>query len=141
MGIIEIVAAVLLILASIFIVGIVLMQDSKQGMSNVISGGSSDNYYQKNSGRTKEAKLARLTKTLAIVFFVVAIGVNVIAIYFNGNSASTDGTVATTTTTAAETAAPEETTAADAEATTAAETTAADVAAEATTAETTTTVA
>ena len=81
MTVIEIIFAILLILACVFIVLVVLMQESKQGMSNVISGGSSDNYFQKNSGRTKEAKLARATKIAAVILFVVAIAVNLITVY------------------------------------------------------------
>ncbi len=99
MGIIEIIAAIALILACIFIIAVVLMQDSKQGMSNVISGGSNDNYFQRNSGRTKEAKLNRLTKVAAIVLFVITLAVNVIAIYFGGSKTSGSGSSSTTTTT------------------------------------------
>lgn len=84
MSVIEIIAAFLLILACVFIVVIVLLQESKQGMSNVITGGGNDNYYQKNSGRTREAKLARATKTAAVAVFVIAILVNVISVYFSG---------------------------------------------------------
>ena len=73
MTVIEIIAAVLLIIACIFVIAVVLMQESKQGMSNVITGGSNDNYYQKNSGRTKEAQLAKLTKVFAIVFCITAL--------------------------------------------------------------------
>ncbi|MGN0595812.1 MAG: preprotein translocase subunit SecG, partial [Ruminiclostridium sp.] len=82
MGVIEIIAAILLILACVFIIVIVLMQDSKQGMSQTITGASADNYYQKNSGRTNEAKLAKGTKIAAVAFFVITLLVNVIAIYF-----------------------------------------------------------
>lgn len=88
MGIIEIIAAIVLIIACIIIVAVVLMQESKQGMSNVITGGSNDNYFQKNSGRTKEAQLARFTKVAAITFFIVAIAVNVVAIYWGGADTS-----------------------------------------------------
>ena len=104
MSVLEIIAAILLILACIFIVLVVLMQDSKQGMSQAISGASADNYFQKNSGRTKEAKLARLTRTAAIIVFVVALLVNLITIYGWGKSDgdSTVSTPTTTTTAAAE---------------------------------------
>lgn len=97
MGVIEIIAAILLILACVFIIIIVLMQDSKQGMSQTITGASADNYYQKNSGRTNEAKLAKGTKIAAIAFFVITLLVNVIAIYFKGDSSSTVDTTTTTT--------------------------------------------
>ena len=103
MSVLEIIAAILLILACVFIVLVVLMQDSKQGMSQTISGASADNYFQKNSGRTREAKLAKLTRTAAIIVFVVALLVNLITIYGWGKSdSSTNNTPAVTTTTAAE---------------------------------------
>lgn len=94
MSVLEIIAAILLILACVFIVLVVLMQDSKQGMSQTISGASGDNYYQKNSGRTREAKLARMTKAAAVIVFVVALLVNLITIYGWGKS---DGNADTTT--------------------------------------------
>jgi preprotein translocase subunit SecG len=97
MTVIEIVFAILLILSCVFIIAIVLMQESKQGMSNVISGGSSDNYFQKNSGRTKEAKLARATKAAAVVVFVAAVAVNLISVYWGGSSdsGSSEATIGT----------------------------------------------
>lgn len=132
MTVIEIIFAILLILACVFIVLVVLMQESKQGMSNVISGGSSDNYFQKNSGRTKEAKLARATKIAAVILFVVAIAVNLITVYWGGeNSApatSPDVGMAFDTAAADEIVVDDtaETTAAPVETTAAAETTAAE---------------
>ena len=110
MSVLEIVAAILLILACVFIILVVLMQDSKQGMSQTISGTSGDNYYQKNSGRTKEAKLARMTKTAAVVVFIVALLVNLITIYGWGKP---DGGSASTTTPAVTTTAAEDTSSAD----------------------------
>lgn len=98
MSVLEIISAVLLILACIFIVLVVLMQDSNQGMSQTISGTSGDNYYQKNSGRTREAKLARMTKAAAIVIFVVALLVNVITIYGWGKSSGSGTNVPAVTT-------------------------------------------
>ncbi|MCL1823676.1 MAG: preprotein translocase subunit SecG [Oscillospiraceae bacterium] len=91
MGILEIVSAILLILSCVFIILMVLMQDSKKGMSQAISGGSNDNFYQRNSGRSKEARLARATRTAAILFFVVTLAVNVFAIYFSGENNNTGG--------------------------------------------------
>ncbi len=95
MSVIEIIAAFLLIIACVFVIAVVLMQESKQGMSNVLTGGSSDNYYQKNSGRTKEAKLARATKFAAIAIFVIALAVNVISVYFGGSDNTVTETIDT----------------------------------------------
>ncbi|MCL2633538.1 MAG: preprotein translocase subunit SecG [Oscillospiraceae bacterium] len=84
MNIVEIISAILLILSCIFIIVIVFFQNSKKGMSQTITGQSSDNYYQKNMGRTKETKLKRMTTAAAVVFFVVALAVNIVAVHFSG---------------------------------------------------------
>ena len=85
MGIFEIISAIVLIIACVFIVIVVLMQDTKTQMSQTISGNSSDNYYGKNSGRTREAQLNKAMTTAAIIFFVLAIVVNVANAYFGGS--------------------------------------------------------
>ena len=91
MGIFEIISAIVLIIACVFIIIVVLMQDTKTQMSKTISGNSSDNYYGKNSGRTKEAMLNKAMTTAAIVFFVLAIVVNVVNVYFGGAGKDTSG--------------------------------------------------
>lgn len=85
MGIFEIISAIVLIIACVFIVIVVLMQDTKTQMSQTISGSTADNYFGKNSGRTKEAMLNKAMTTAAIVFFVLAILVNVVNVYFGGS--------------------------------------------------------
>ncbi|MDE6150218.1 MAG: preprotein translocase subunit SecG [Ruminococcus sp.] len=76
---IEIVAGILLILASLVIVLIVLVQESKeQGLTSAIGGGANDSFYGKNSSRTRDAKLSRFTKVAAVIFFIVTLVVNII---------------------------------------------------------------
>lgn len=88
MGIFEIISAIVLIIACVFIVIVVLMKDTKTQMSQTISGTSSDSFYQKNAGRTKEAILNRATIVAAIIFFVLALAVNIINVYWSNNKAS-----------------------------------------------------
>ncbi|MGN1118829.1 MAG: preprotein translocase subunit SecG, partial [Oscillospiraceae bacterium] len=57
MGIFEIISAIILIIACVFIIVVVLMKDTKTQMSQTISGTTADSYYGKNSGRTKDAML------------------------------------------------------------------------------------
>lgn len=90
MGIFEVISAIVLIVACVFIVIVVLMKDTKTQMSQSISGTSNDSFYQKNAGRTKEAILNRATIVAAIIFFVLALAVNVINVYWSGNKASAD---------------------------------------------------
>lgn len=62
-----------LIISSILIVILVMLQQSQQqGLSGAIAGGS-NSFFDKNKGRTKEAQLAKITKILAIVFFVTTL--------------------------------------------------------------------
>lgn len=90
MGVFEIISAIVLIIACVFIVVVILMKDTKTQMSQSISGTSSDSFYQKNAGRTKEAILNRATVVAAIIFFVLALAVNVINVYWNGSKVSAD---------------------------------------------------
>lgn len=96
MGILEIIMAIILIIACVFIVVVVLMQETKTQMSQTISGSSSDNFYQKNSGRTREAMLNKATIAAAVIFFVLALAVNVINLHFGsagGTSSAESSTV------------------------------------------------
>ena len=85
MGIFEIISAIVLIIACVFIVIVVLMQDTKTQMSQTISGNTGDNYFGKNSGRTKEAQLNKAMITAAIIFFILAMVVNIANAYFGGS--------------------------------------------------------
>ena len=91
MSIFEVISAIVLIIACIFIVVVVLVKDTKTQMSQTISGSSSDSFYQKNAGRTKEAMLNKATVVAAVIFFVLAIAVNVINVYWGGKKADDAG--------------------------------------------------
>lgn len=80
MGVFEIISAIVLIIACVFLVVVVLMKDTKTQMSQTISGTSSDSFYQRNAGRTKEAILNKATIAAAVIFFVLAVAVNMINI-------------------------------------------------------------
>ncbi|MBR3790131.1 MAG: preprotein translocase subunit SecG [Clostridia bacterium] len=63
----------ILIVASFLIIVLVMLQQSRQaGLSGAIAGGS-DSFYEKNKGRSKEARFAFLTKILAVVFMVTTL--------------------------------------------------------------------
>lgn len=81
MGALEIVLGILLIAASLAIIVIVLMQKSREGgLSGAITGGS-DTFFGKNKSRTKEAILARVTKYIAIVFFVLCFAATLLLLF------------------------------------------------------------
>ncbi len=61
-----------LILSSIGIIIVVILQQGRQaGLSGAIAGGA-ETFFGKNKGRSIEAKLAKITKIVAIAFFLVA---------------------------------------------------------------------
>ena len=64
------------ILDCLVLVVLVLMQEGKSAGLGAISG-SSDTYWGKNKGRSREANLVRLTKILAILFIVLAAVLNI----------------------------------------------------------------
>ncbi|MBR6922778.1 MAG: preprotein translocase subunit SecG, partial [Clostridia bacterium] len=76
MEILNIILAVLLILLAIALIVFVLFQtggQSNRKLSQVISGGSPENYTGKNKQRSKDKKLAKVTTIIAIVFAVLVI--------------------------------------------------------------------
>ena len=63
-----------------FILIVLVMKQSKEdsGASGTIVGGSTNNFYEKNKGRTKEGKMKRATIIFMIVFFIFSIGIGII---------------------------------------------------------------
>ena len=53
------------------------MQDSKsEGLSAAITGGSTNSYWSKNKGRSKEGMMSKITVILTVVFVVLSIVLN-----------------------------------------------------------------
>ena len=50
------------------------------GLSSTITGSSTNNFYEKNKGRTKEGKQKRWTIILGIAFVIVTIALSIIYI-------------------------------------------------------------
>ena len=80
MGVFEIILGILVILVSlIIIIAIVLQPGRRAGINGVISGGA-DTFLSKNKARTFDAFLSRWTKYVAILFFILAIVANILAL-------------------------------------------------------------
>ena len=76
MEILRIVVTVLFAIDALVLAVIVLMQEGKSaGLTGTISG-MADTYWGKNKGRSMEGKLEKITKLLAVVFFVLALALN-----------------------------------------------------------------
>lgn len=77
---IEIIIGAVIILVSLIIIAVILLQQGRRaGINGAISGGA-DTFLSKNKARTVDASLARWTKYIAILFFVLAIVANIIAL-------------------------------------------------------------
>lgn len=80
MGFWEILLGILMILVSIIIIAVILLQQGhRAGVNGAISGGA-DTFLSKNKARTVNAKLASITKFIAIAFFVLALIANIISL-------------------------------------------------------------
>ena len=81
MSALEIILGVLLILTSIATIAIVLMQKSREGgLSGAIAGGS-DTFVGKQYSSTYEAILAKVTRYIAIVFFVLSFAATLLLLF------------------------------------------------------------
>lgn len=65
-------AIYLIVCVGLIIIATMQTKDS-QGASSTITGSSTNNFYEKNKGRTKEGRLKRLTIILGVAFVVLAI--------------------------------------------------------------------
>ena len=69
----EIVLGIVLIITSLALVAMVLLQEGRQqGLSGAIAGGA-DTFLGKSKGKTVEQKLVKITKVLAVVFFILSL--------------------------------------------------------------------
>ena len=73
------------ILIGIFVINclaliIITMMQSKEdsGLSGTITGSSTNNFYEKNKGRTKEGSLKRWTIIMGIVFAILTIVLGIV---------------------------------------------------------------
>lgn len=81
MNVFEIISGIILLAACVFLTIVVLLQDSDENGMNALSGASSDSYYNRNSkARSKQQMLAKWTKIVGIVFFVIVVLMDLLAV-------------------------------------------------------------
>jgi len=67
------------LLAAVFLIAIILLQTGKSaGLSGALTGGSSDTFMAKNKGRSLDARLAKVTKWVAVAFALITLVINLI---------------------------------------------------------------
>ena len=83
MSTLEIIVGVVILILSFLTIIICLSQEQKSqdSMTAALTGASADSFYGKNEGRTKEAILGKITRTLSIILFVVVLAVNIVPIF------------------------------------------------------------
>ena len=75
MAVAEIILSVIYVILGVAISAVILMQEGKsQGLGAL--GGIADSYWGKNKGRSMEGKLEKFTRYGAILFFVLALVLN-----------------------------------------------------------------
>ena len=78
---IEIILGILILITSILVVVLVLLQEGKQqGLSGAIAGGA-ETFFGKSKGRTMEQKLVKITRVLAVIFFVLTLGTTLLLLF------------------------------------------------------------
>ena len=74
----KLVAQIVQVASSLFLIAVVLLQSGKRsGLSGAISG-AADTFLSKNQARTWDAKLAKMTKWVAILFIFLTLSLNCI---------------------------------------------------------------
>lgn len=76
----NILIGIYLVICLILIVLILKQSKDDAGASGTIVGGSSNNFYEKNKGRTKEGRIKRATVGLMIVYFILTIAIGILYI-------------------------------------------------------------
>ena len=73
-----IVGAVILLI-SVILIFICMMQEQKpQNATAALSGASNDSFYDQNRGKTKEARLKKITFVFSVAFFVLILFVDIL---------------------------------------------------------------
>lgn len=81
LGALEITGGIIVLLAALALISIIVLQSGSTAGLGTIDGGA-DSFLSKNKARSVDARLRRLTKWIAIVFGVVILLLNIIAVYF-----------------------------------------------------------
>ncbi len=78
MNTLTIIFTVIQLLASLFLIAVILLQSGKSaGLSGAISGGA-DTFMSKGKAKTLDAKLAKMTKWVALGFVLLTLVLNLL---------------------------------------------------------------
>ncbi|MCI9429985.1 MAG: preprotein translocase subunit SecG [Lachnospiraceae bacterium] len=75
MNVVRTILLIAFIIVSVILAALVLMQEGKSAGLGAISG-AAETYWGKNKGRSMEGTLVKITKILAVLFFILAAVLN-----------------------------------------------------------------
>ncbi len=83
MSTLEIVGGIILLIVCALTIILCLSQEQKSqdSMSAALTGASTDSFYGKNEGRTKEAILNKITRFFGIVLFITVLAINLVPLF------------------------------------------------------------
>lgn len=81
MSALDIIIGILVLIVSIIVVGVVLLQQGHRAGINGAISGAADTFLSKSKARTADATLARITKYIAVGFFVLVLVANIIGAF------------------------------------------------------------
>lgn len=82
MSLLQFIGSILLFISSILLIIIVLAQQGRSAyLGGAIAGGAAESFLGKNKGRSANGMLVKITRILAIAFFVLTIAINFV-VYF-----------------------------------------------------------
>ena len=81
MSALDIIIGILVLLVSIVVIAVVLLQQGHRAGINGAISGAADTFLSKTKARTADATLARITKFIALAFFVLVLLANVIGAF------------------------------------------------------------
>lgn len=78
MEIVKYILIVIYVIVCLALIVVAMMQSKDDaGLSGTMTGSSSNNFYEKNKGRTKEGKLKRWTIILGVLFAILTIALSI----------------------------------------------------------------
>lgn len=76
------ISIIVLIISAIAMIGLVLMQDTKSSGLGAEFGGNTDSFFGRNRSKTKESRLAFLTKVAAVAIAVACVVATLLLKYY-----------------------------------------------------------
>ncbi len=77
MTVLHTILTIVFVLVCIVLAVLVLMQEGKsEGLGSLAGGNNRDTYWGQNKARSREGKMEKLTRIIAVLFFVLAIVLN-----------------------------------------------------------------